>query len=72
MYTKENIEEELYKILSSGPRIPYSQVGLSYILDELEKVFPVDEVVFNFQDIEEMTKQDRIERKLPELFVRYK
>ena len=72
MYTEEEIESALFQILTARARIRYDESGLAYILDELEKKLPAKKIVFSFQPIEEMSVQDRIERKLPKLHVSYK
>jgi len=71
MYTEEEIESALFQILTGTERIPYDETGLAYVLDELEKKLPTKKIVFKFQPIEEMSVEDRIERKLPKLHVSY-
>lgn len=71
MISDEEIESALYGILTGSKLIGYDKAGLKYIVDELGKIYPPNKVVFSFQNIEEMSVQDRIERKLPKIYVNY-
>lgn len=71
MYTDDEIQSALFQILTSQDRIRYDDSGLAYILDELKKKLPPKKIVFSFEPIEDMSVQDRIERKLPKLHVTY-
>ena len=71
MYTQDELNVALFKVLKEHEKIPYTQDGLDFLLSEVEKVIPKREVVFSIQPIEEMSAQDRAERKPPKITVSY-
>lgn len=71
MYTEEEITAAMLRVLDEHEKIPYTQDGLDFLLNEVEKLIPKREVVFSIQPIEEISAQDRAERKLPKITVTY-
>lgn len=71
MYTEDELNAALFQVLKEHEKIPYTQDGLDFLLSEVEKLIPKREVVFSIQAIEEMSIQDRAERKLPKITVSY-
>lgn len=72
MYTEDELTAAMYKVLDENEKIPYTQEGLDFLLSEVEKLLPKRKVVVSIQPIEEMSVQDRAERKLPKITVTYK
>lgn len=71
MYTEDELSAALFQILKEHEKIPYTQDGLDFLLSEVEKLLPKREVVIQIESIEEMSVQDRAERKLPKITVTY-
>lgn len=71
MYTEDELNAVLFQVLKDHEKIPYTQNGLDLLLTEVEKIIPKREVVFSIQPIEEMSAQDRAERKSPKITVTY-
>lgn len=71
MYTKDELTAALFQVLKEHEKIPYTQDGLDFLLSEAEKLIPKREVVIQIESIEEMSVQDRAERKLPKIIVTY-
>lgn len=71
MITEEELTAAMYKVLDEHEKIPYTQDGLDFLLTEVEKLIPKREVVITIQPIEELSTQDRAERKLPKITVTY-
>lgn len=69
---KEELTAAMYKVLEGHEKIPYTQDGLDFLLSETLKRIPKRELVFSIQPIEEMSAQDRLARKLPNITVSYK
>lgn len=73
MVTEEDLNNAVFTVLASpeyGP-IEYSRSGIYYLLKEVKKLLPDTKATITCQDIEEMTKQDRRERKAPKFYVSY-
>ena len=71
MYTEDELSAALFQVLKEHEKIPYTQDGLDFLLSEVEKLLPKREVVIQIESIEEMSVQDRAERKLPKITVTY-
>lgn len=71
MYTEDELNAALFQVLKEHEKIAYTQDGLDFLLTEVEKLIPKREVVFSIQPIEDMSVQDRAERKLPKITVTY-
>ncbi len=71
MITEEDLNAALRQVLKEHEKIPYTQDGLDFLLSEVEKLIPKREVVFSIQPIEEISAEDRAERKLPKITATY-
>lgn len=49
----------------------YTEDGLKFLLDEVEKIIPKKEAIFSIQSINDLSVQDRAERKSPKITVTY-
>lgn len=73
MYTEQELTDALLKVVEQN-KIPYTQDGLEFLLEETIKILPKREVVLqieSIESIEDMSVQDRAERKLPKITVTY-
>lgn len=70
MYTEEEINEAMFKVIEQN-KVPYTQDGLDFLLEETKKFLPKREMVFAIESLEDMSVQDRAERKLPKISVKY-
>ena len=71
MYTEDELNAAMFQVLKEYEKIPYTQDGLDLLLTEVEKLIPKREVVFSIQSLEEISVEDRAERKLPKITVTY-
>lgn len=72
MYTEDQLNDAMLKVLEKHEKIPYTEDGLEFLLTETVKLLPRQlQPVFTIQTIEEMSVQDRAERKLPKIMVTY-
>lgn len=71
MYTEDELNSALHKVLNEHEKIPYTEEGLKFLLDEVEKIIPKKETIFSIQSIDDLSVQDRAERKLPKITVTY-
>lgn len=70
MYTEQELNEAVFKVVERN-KVPYTQEGLDFLLEETIKLLPKREIAFQIESIEEMSAQDREERKLPKITVTY-
>lgn len=68
MYTEQELNDAVFKVVEQN-KIPYTQDGLEFLLEETIKILPKREVVLQIESIEDMSVQDRAERKLPKITV---
>ena len=71
MYDEDELNSALRQVLNQNEKIPYTQDGLDFLLTEVEKLIPKREVVFSIQPLEEISVEDRAERKLPKITITY-
>jgi hypothetical protein len=71
MYTEQEINDVVFKIVEQN-KIPYTQDGLDFLLDEVEKALPKKEIVFSIESLDELSYEDRLSRKTPKITVSYK
>jgi hypothetical protein len=70
MYTEQELNEAMFKVVEQN-KVPYTQDGLDFLLEETIKLLPECGVTFQIESIEEMSVQDRAEGKLPKISVIY-
>lgn len=70
MYTEEELNEAMFKVIEQN-KVPYTQEGLDFLLEETKKLLPKRELVISIQSIEELSSGDRFARKLPAITVTY-
>lgn len=71
MYTEEDVSNAVWKVLFAEERIDYSQEGVKYLMKKVKKLLPDSKVIITCQDLEEVSVQDREERKAPKITVTY-
>lgn len=69
MITKEEVTRLLFEIIEENEKIPYTQAGYNFLIDELTKKLAPVKYNIDIQPIEEMSVTDRAERKLPNITV---
>lgn len=67
----EDVEKAFRKVLEDHEKIPYTLEGLDTLLTEVNKLLPKRDFIIDIQPIEDLSAQDRAERKLPEITIRY-
>lgn len=71
MYTEDEVKGAVLQVLSTEIRIPYTEVGVNYLLKEVKKLLPDPKAIITCQSIEDMSASDILERKIPEFTVTY-
>lgn len=71
MVAEEDLNSALRQVLNENEKIPYTQDGLDFLLSEVEKLIPKRELVITIQPLEEISAEDRAERKLPKITATY-
>jgi hypothetical protein len=70
MYTEQELNEAIFKVVEQN-KVPYTQDGIDFLLEETIKLLPKREVSFQIESIEELSVQDRLEGKLPKITMTY-
>jgi hypothetical protein len=71
MYTEDELNVAMLKVIEQN-KVPYTQEGLNFLLEEAKKLLPKREVVFTIESLEDLSVQNREERKAPKITVSYK
>lgn len=70
MYTEDELNAAMFKVIEQN-KVPYTQEGLDFLLEETKKLLPKREVVFTIEALEDLSVQNREERKAPKITVSY-
>jgi hypothetical protein len=70
MYTEDELNAAMFKVIEQN-KVPYTQEGLDFLLEETKKLLPKREVVFTIESLEDLSVQNREERKAPKITVSY-
>lgn len=72
MYSEEQLNAVMLKVLEKYENIPYTQEGLDFLLTETVKLLPKEpRPTFTIGALEDISFKDRIERKFPKITVTY-
>lgn len=71
MNTEQYVHSVIAKVLKDNEKVVWTQRGLDFLLTEVYKILPTSKFIISSQSLEEMSAQDRAERKLPTITVEY-
>lgn len=70
MITEQDIYSAIMKILKEYEKVSNTKNGLDFLLAEVQKLTPLGAYTISIQPLEELSDEDRLERKLPKIIVR--